>query len=193
MTLRISEVRQANPTWFSLKNKRFFGDIEYRILHSRDGEPYLTRKSYMFSDMFGGQRKAVWILNQINTDLTIGNRYGDVFLTLDDAKHWLHVGIVHKLDSVGCGIDNSGMTYPQEIGGGYDYDCAVHINDIEVGGDWMMALSKEDALVIEDIKSETDFRCTPKNNRRNIVVDDNNGMGFMESDLEYAERIAKIK
>ena len=64
--------------------------------------------------------------------------------------------MVHKLDSVGCGIDNYGMTYPQEISDGYDYDCAVHISDIEVGGDWMMALSKEDIETISKVYQVVD-------------------------------------
>ena len=63
----------------------------------------------------------------------------------------------------------------------------------------MMALSKEDALVIEDIKSETDFRCTPKNNRRNIVMGNSNGTrarrksGLTKAELKRLNRQNKIK
>ena len=61
-----------------------------------------------------------------------------------------------ELESVGCVIDENGVTYPQypdnEDGtfGGYDEDGGFHVNDIE-NEEWFGALSQEDIDTIEDI------------------------------------------
>ena len=61
-----------------------------------------------------------------------------------------------ELESVGCVIDENGVTYPQypdnEDGtfGGYDEDGGFHVNDIE-NEEWFDALSQEDIDSIEDI------------------------------------------
>ena len=61
-----------------------------------------------------------------------------------------------ELESVGCVIDENGVTYPQypdnEDGtfGGYDEDGGFHVNDIE-NEEWFDALSQEDIDTIEDI------------------------------------------
>ena len=55
-----------------------------------------------------------------------------------------------NLDSVGCVIDENGVTYPMLVDGGYDEDGACHINDIE-NEEFFDALSQEDIDIIEDI------------------------------------------
>ena len=55
-----------------------------------------------------------------------------------------------NLDSVGCVIDENGVTYPMLVDGGYDEDGACHVNDIE-NEEWFDALSQEDIDTIEDI------------------------------------------
>ena len=55
-----------------------------------------------------------------------------------------------NLDSVGCVIDENGVTYPMLVDGGYDEDGACHINDIE-NEEFFDALSTEDIDTIEDI------------------------------------------
>ena len=55
-----------------------------------------------------------------------------------------------NLDSVGCVIDENGVTYPMLVDGGYDEDGACHINDIE-NEEVFDALSTEDIDTIEDI------------------------------------------
>ena len=35
-----------------------------------------------------------------------------------------------NLDSVGCVIDENGVTYPMLVDGGYDEDGGFHVNDI---------------------------------------------------------------
>jgi len=60
-----------------------------------------------------------------------------------------------ELKSVGCVIDENGVTYPQypdnEDGtfGGYDEDGGHHVNDIE-NDEWFDALSTVDWDVIEE-------------------------------------------
>jgi len=60
-----------------------------------------------------------------------------------------------ELNSVGCVIDENGVTYPQypdnEDGtfGGYDEDGACNVNDIE-NDEWFDALSTVDWDVIEE-------------------------------------------
>ena len=55
-----------------------------------------------------------------------------------------------ELKSVGCVIDENGVTYPMYADGGYDEDGACHINDIE-NEEFFDALSTEDIDTIEDI------------------------------------------
>ena len=89
MTVRISDVRQANQHWFSLGNQRFFGDMEYRVLHSRQGNPYLVRRTKMWSDMFGQKPTQVFRVNCLNPDLSIGELEDPIFSSLSDVKVWL--------------------------------------------------------------------------------------------------------
>ena len=55
-----------------------------------------------------------------------------------------------ELNSVGCVIDENGVTYPMLVDGGYDIFGGIHINDIE-NEEFFDALSTEDIDVIEDI------------------------------------------
>ena len=55
-----------------------------------------------------------------------------------------------ELNSVGCVIDENGVTYPMLVDGDYDIDGACHVNDIE-NEEWFDALSQEDIDTIEDI------------------------------------------
>ena len=55
-----------------------------------------------------------------------------------------------NLDSVGCVIDENGVTYPMLVDGGYAEDGGFHVNDIE-NEEWFDALSQEDIDTIEDI------------------------------------------
>ena len=56
-----------------------------------------------------------------------------------------------KLNSVGCVIDENGVTYPMLVDGlGIDGNGACHINDI-TNDEFFDALSTEDIDIIEDI------------------------------------------
>jgi len=85
----LSDVKQANDGWFSLKNKRFFNDIDYRVLHGKDGEPYLVRSTYQWSDMFGGAKTVYWRINPLSSELKIMPLVNTQFNSLDSVKDWL--------------------------------------------------------------------------------------------------------
>ena len=56
-----------------------------------------------------------------------------------------------ELNSVGCVIDENGVTYPMLVDGlGIDGDGACHINDI-TNDEFFDALSQEDIDIIEDV------------------------------------------
>tara|TARA_B100002019_G_C20738569_1_gene342834 strand:+ start:234 stop:494 length:261 start_codon:yes stop_codon:yes gene_type:complete len=58
--------------------------------------------------------------------------------------------VLKNLNSVGCVIDENGVTYPMLVDGDYDIDGACHINDIE-NEEFFDALSQEDIDIIEDV------------------------------------------
>lgn len=86
----LSNVKNANPQWFTRENKRFFNDVSYRLLYGKiTGKRYLIRSTYAWSDMFDGVKKLHWRINHINDDLTIGNLTDDIFQSIYDVKAWL--------------------------------------------------------------------------------------------------------
>jgi hypothetical protein len=86
----LSDVRAAQPEWFSRKNKRFFGDVSYKLLHGKEShKPYLVRATYQWSDMFGQPKTLRYRVNEIREDLTIGSLLDQNFRDLDDVKDWL--------------------------------------------------------------------------------------------------------
>ena len=58
--------------------------------------------------------------------------------------------VLKNLNSVGCVIDENGITYPMLVDGGYDIFGGIHINDIE-NEEFFDALSQEDIDIIEDV------------------------------------------
>jgi len=89
MTLTITELRQAHPSYFSRVNIKLFGDKEYRILHSKDGNPYLVRLTQQWSDMFGHPPVECYRVNPIGPNLKIEEVIKEQFETLQDVKDWL--------------------------------------------------------------------------------------------------------
>lgn len=52
--LNMSKLKELNPQWFARGNKKFFGDISYKLVYGKArGNRYLLRSTYMWSDMFG--------------------------------------------------------------------------------------------------------------------------------------------
>ena len=59
-----------------------------------------------------------------------------------------------ELNSVGCVIDENGVTYPMLVNGGIDGDGACHINDI-TNDEFFDALSDEDCDVVNEYLNRT--------------------------------------
>lgn len=91
MRVTIAAVRAVQPEWFSRKNKKFFGDVWYRVYHGKvTGFPYMVRASYIWSDMFNRPKELRYRINPINKDtLKIEMLIDDVFFNLEDVKDWI--------------------------------------------------------------------------------------------------------
>ena len=63
--------------------------------------------------------------------------------------------VLVELNSVGCVIDENGVTYPMLENGGYDEDGACHVNDIE-NDEFFDAVSTVDWDVIDEYLDWTD-------------------------------------
>ena len=86
----LAEVKARQPEWFSRKNKKFFGDISYRILHGKvSKKPFLVRSTYGWSDMFGRPRTISWRVNKLEVDLEIGDMVDQSFMGLELVRHFL--------------------------------------------------------------------------------------------------------
>ena len=86
----LSEVKAKNKLWFSKGNKKFFGDVSYRILHGGTSKkPFLVRSTYAWSDMFGRPRTLHWKINRIEDDLEIGEMFDQDFMGLELVKYFL--------------------------------------------------------------------------------------------------------
>ncbi len=90
MSTTLTDVRNAQPGWFSRGNKRLFGDVSYKLLHGKTSkQPFLVRSTFMWSDMFGQPKTLCYRVNTIKADLSIGPLIDKVFHSLDDVKEWL--------------------------------------------------------------------------------------------------------
>lgn len=90
MTTTLADVKAAQPEWFSRKNKRFFGDVGYKVLHGKvSGKPFLVRSTYAWSDMFGQPKRLTWRVNPLDEKLDIRPLVDEQFRSLDDVKEWL--------------------------------------------------------------------------------------------------------
>jgi hypothetical protein len=86
----LSEVKARQPEWFSRKNKKFFGDVSYRILHGGvSKKPFLVRSTYAWSDMFGRPKTLHWKINRLKDDLEIGELLNQDFMGLELVKYFL--------------------------------------------------------------------------------------------------------
>ena len=87
--IKLADLKAKHPKWFSRGNKRFFGDVNYWIIHSKSGKPYLLRATYQWSDMFGEPKKLYYRINKIEEDLSIGKMFDNMFTTRESAKEFI--------------------------------------------------------------------------------------------------------
>jgi len=69
MIKTIQELKEVNQKWFTPENKRFFNDINYKVLTGKKTKTrFLIQHTYQFSDMFDGIKKAVFVVKPITTE-----------------------------------------------------------------------------------------------------------------------------
>ena len=69
MIKTFQELKEVNQSYFTPENKRFFNDINYKVLTGRKSKTrFLILHTYQFSDMFGEEKKAVFVVKPITTD-----------------------------------------------------------------------------------------------------------------------------
>ena len=69
MIKTIQELKQVNNGYFTPENKRFFNDINYKILTGgKSKTKFFIQLTYQFSDMFDGVKKAVFVIKPITTE-----------------------------------------------------------------------------------------------------------------------------
>ena len=89
MIKTLQQLKKVNPSWFSPENKKFFGDINYKLLTgSKSKNKFLIQHTYQFSDMFTGIKKAVFVIKPITIDGKIGTRATTVE-TIEKVKEYL--------------------------------------------------------------------------------------------------------
>ena len=87
--MKLSELRAHNERWFSRKNRKFFGDIDYRIIHGKDKKPYLVRYTSGFSDMFGRTKQYFYVINPVEDKYKIASMLDEKFISLEDVKEFI--------------------------------------------------------------------------------------------------------
>jgi len=69
MIKTIQSLKRVNKSYFTPENKRFFNDINYKVLTGKKTKTrFLIQHTYQFSDMFDGIKKAVFVVKPITTE-----------------------------------------------------------------------------------------------------------------------------
>ena len=69
MIKTFQELKKVNQSYFTPENKRFFNDINYKVLMGGKSKTrFLIQHTYQWSDMFDGIKKAVFVIKPITVD-----------------------------------------------------------------------------------------------------------------------------
>ena len=69
MIKTIQSLKRVNKSYFTPENKRFFNDINYKVLKGGKSKTrFLIQHTYQFSDMFDGIKKAVFVVKPISAE-----------------------------------------------------------------------------------------------------------------------------
>jgi len=69
MIKTIQSLKRVNKSYFTPENKRFFQDINYKVLTGGKSKTrFLIQHTYQWSDMFDGIKKAVFVIKPITVD-----------------------------------------------------------------------------------------------------------------------------
>ena len=80
MIKTFQSLKRLNKSYFTPENKRFFNDINYKVLTGgKSKKRFLIQHTYQFSDMFDGVKKAVFVVKPITVD-------GEILPTVETLK-----------------------------------------------------------------------------------------------------------
>ena len=80
MIKTMQELKKVNKGYFSLANKRFFNDINYKVLTGGKSKTrFLIQHTYQWSDMFDGIKKPVFVVKPITAE-------GEILPTVETLK-----------------------------------------------------------------------------------------------------------
>ena len=69
MIKSLQDLKKVNKIYFSKDNKKFFNDINYKLLTGgKSKSKFFIQHTYRFSDMFDGIKKAVFLIKPISID-----------------------------------------------------------------------------------------------------------------------------
>jgi len=69
MIKTIKSLKRVNKSYFTPENKRFFNDINYKVLKGGKSKTrFLIQHTYQFSNMFDGVKKAVFVVKPISIE-----------------------------------------------------------------------------------------------------------------------------
>ena len=86
----LSDVKEAQPHWFTPENKRFFNDVSYKVLTGKTShKPFLVRATYAWTDMFGSPKRLHYRVNPLDDTLKIQALIDQTFSDLEEVKDWL--------------------------------------------------------------------------------------------------------
>ena len=69
MIKTIQSLKRVNKIYFPPAKKRFFNDINYKVLTGGKSKTrFLIQHTYQFSDMFDGVKKAVFVVKPISAE-----------------------------------------------------------------------------------------------------------------------------
>ena len=69
MIKTFQKLKEVNKSYFTPENKRFFNDINYKVLMGGKSKTrFFIQHTYQWSDMFGGEKKAVFVIKPITTE-----------------------------------------------------------------------------------------------------------------------------
>ena len=69
MIKTFQQLKKVNKGYFTPEHKRFFNDINYKVLTGKKTKKrFLIQHTYQWSDMFGGEKKAVFVVKPITAE-----------------------------------------------------------------------------------------------------------------------------
>ena len=89
MIKSLQDLKKVNKIYFSKDNKKFFNDINYKLLTGgKSKSKFFIQHTYRFSDMFDGIKKAVFLIKPVSVQGNIKENIKTVD-TIEEVKTFL--------------------------------------------------------------------------------------------------------